>query len=139
MDLFNDHTYGWTNTSLEIEVSTGSRFPPMKLPAYVFRPKSWDLLQVHQYGFESSAGRSQPVCRFSAPIGLMALSPSAPLRLECKEHIEKMMRAPGYVLESTAAQATHIPFLILNAIHKYSSAGTVRTPSVFEDFVTNAR
>jgi len=79
---------------------------------------------VHQISVEADEAKSQLVTRYSAPVGLMALSTTV-LKKQCKEHIESMIDDPGYALQTTAGDETRVPYLLLTAIWKYCRVSEV--------------
>jgi hypothetical protein len=122
--LVNDHTSGFTDIAFEIAVNTGAGFQPMKLFANLFRPLDCELLQIHQISIEADEEKPQLVTRYSAPVGLMALSTAA-LKKQCMEYIESMIADAGYALQITAGDETRVPCFLLTAIWKYCRVSDV--------------
>ena len=58
------------------------------------------------------------LCRYSAPVGIMALSTSD-LKKTLREHIERMISNPQYPAQTTAGDTTRVPLLILEEVRQY--------------------
>lgn len=56
--------------------------------------------------------------RYSAPVGILALSQSEMKKL-CTEHIDEMVANPSYAAQATAGDCTEIPYEILEIVRKY--------------------
>ena len=122
--LINEHSSGFTDTGLEVEVSTGSAFTPMKLETHFFTPRNgWDseLIKQHHLTVESEEQKSLFQCRYSAPVGLMALSTSD-LTKTLRAHVEHMIATPQYPVQTTAGDTTNIPLLILEEVRQYAKS-----------------
>jgi len=98
----------------------------MNLFAHIFRPKNRELLSVHEIGTEE---KSKFVCRYSAPVGLMGLSPTT-LKNQCREHIERMIESPSYGIQTTSGHPTDLSYLILTIIRDYYAVTDVRTHDI---------
>lgn len=110
-----------------MKVHTGSVFDPMKFQTYYFEPKDWELLQQHHLTVDFNEQKSQLLYQFSAPVGLMALSTSV-VKETLQKHIEQMVGNPKYPAQTTAGDATELPYLILDAAIRYcrrTHVGTV--------------
>jgi len=120
-DLITEHTSGFSDAVLEIEVTTGSSFKPMRMTANVFRPTTVELLGHHHLTTEAEEQESQLILRYSAPVGLLALS-SSELKRICKEHIETMITNAEYPEQATAGDKTKIPCRILEVVRQYCAS-----------------
>jgi hypothetical protein len=123
-DLVNEHTSGFSDTVLEIDVATGACFKPMRLSANVFKPKTWELLSQHRLATEQEEQNSQLVLQISAPVGLLGLSTSE-MKDKCKEHVAEMIANPEYVEQVTAGCNSPIPYDILAAAVQFSRSKDV--------------
>ncbi|TVY55292.1 hypothetical protein LCER1_G004398 [Lachnellula cervina] len=117
--LVNEHTSGFSDTVLEIDIATGECFKPMRLSANVFKPKTWELLSQHRLAIEQEEQNSPLVLQISAPVGLLGLSTSD-LKDKCKEHVAEMIANPEYVEQVTAGCNSQIPYSILAAATQFS-------------------
>ena len=119
--LINEHATGWTDKTIKVDVLTGADFKPMRLAVNVFIPRTAELLNLHQLTTEEEERASLLVCRYSAPVGLMCVSPSD-LKKSCREHIETMIETKEYPSQATAGDLSPIPYLILEVIRQYCAA-----------------
>ncbi|TVY43304.1 hypothetical protein LOCC1_G005026 [Lachnellula occidentalis] len=118
-DLFNEHTSGFSDTVLDIDIATGECFKPMRLSANVFKPETLELLSQHRLATEQEEQSSPLVLQFSAPVGLLGLSTSE-MKDKCKEHVAEMIANPEYVEQVTAGCNSQIPYSILAAATQFS-------------------
>ncbi|KUJ15459.1 uncharacterized protein LY89DRAFT_783598 [Mollisia scopiformis] len=118
-DLISEHTSGFSNTVLVVDVSTGGLFKAMTLTANVFKPKTRELLR-HASLVSQPGQDSQLVERYSAPVGILGLSPPEMKKL-CTEHIDEMIANPSYAAQATAGDDTKLPCEILEIVRKYCS------------------
>ncbi|TVY38797.1 hypothetical protein LSUB1_G005890 [Lachnellula subtilissima] len=123
-DLFNEHTSGFSDTVLEIDIATGECFKPMRLSANVFKPQSWELLSQHRLTTEQEEQNSPLVLQISAPVGLLGLS-TPEMKDKCKEHVAEMIANPEYVEQVTAGCNSLIPYSILAAATQFSKCKDV--------------
>jgi len=120
-NLIAKHITGFTDTYLEVEVSTGEVFSPMVLPVNVFKPKTLGLLKHTRLARADPVDKEQDlqaVEMYSAPVGILS---------NCKKHIEDMIKNPQYVAQVTAGDRTPLPRGILEIVFKYSSSTNVST------------
>jgi hypothetical protein len=125
----DEHSDGFKDPSFEVYVTTGSVFQPMSLEIHFFTPKGGfasELLKQHHLTTVPEEQRSQMVCRYSAPVGLMFLS-TPELKKSLKEHIEQMLANPQYSAQTTAGNETDVPASILNFAIKYYNTTSVRS------------
>lgn len=125
-ELINEHTSGFRDATLEIDVATGECFmdKPMRLQANVFRPKDWELLRQHRLATEHEEQDSRLMLQISAPVGLLGLA-TAEMKEKCREHIEDMIESPNYVDQVMAGCHSEIPYDILTAAVRFSSSKDV--------------
>ncbi|TVY80421.1 hypothetical protein LSUE1_G003277 [Lachnellula suecica] len=123
-ELLNEHTSGFGDIVLEIDVATGICFKPMRLIANVFEPKTWELLRQHRLATEGEDQTSGLVLQLSAPVGLLGLSTSE-MKDKCREHIEEMIDNPEYVDQVMASCSSEIPYHILTAAVQFSKSKDV--------------
>ncbi|KAG0645366.1 hypothetical protein D0Z07_8857 [Hyphodiscus hymeniophilus] len=119
--LIDEHSEGFVGDSIEVEVSTGSVFIPMKLEIHFFKPKHWwdsELLRQHHLTVETKEQKSELRFQYSAPVGLMALSISD-LKKTLRDHVEQMVSNPQYPAQTTAGDASNVPLLILEEVRQY--------------------
>ena len=92
-DLISEHTTGFLDRTLTVEVTVGDIFKPMRLSTNYFVPTDKDFLQ--QLSLPSAAGhRSSQFVRLpSAPIGILELSISE-MKIKCNDYIENMISSP---------------------------------------------
>jgi hypothetical protein len=126
-DLITANSYGFLDTTLDIDVSTGAVFEPLGVQTHVFDPKTWELVGHYQLAAEDDEQVPQLVQRYSAPIGIMGLLCSD-MKVQCKEHIEAMIRNPLYTAQVTTGHRTKIPRTILETARKYNAVKDVRNP-----------
>lgn len=122
--LINEHSSGFIGSAFEVKVSTGSVFKPMRLHIHFFKPRhGWEseLLKQHHLTVETEEKKSQFLCRYSAPVGLMALSISD-VKKTLREHVEQMVAHPQYPAQTAAGDSTNLPLLILEIIQQYCSS-----------------
>ena len=131
-DLISEHTSGFNNTVLVVEVSTGELFKPMTLTANIFKPKTRELLR-HASLVSQPGQDSQLVERYSAPVGILGLSQSEMKKL-CTEHINEMIANPGYAAQATAGDDTQLPYEILEIVRKYCAKKDVVLLFPFQNF-----
>jgi hypothetical protein len=128
-NLIAKHITGFTDTYLEVEVSTGEVFSPMVLPVNVFKPKTLGLLKHTRLARADPVDKEQDlqaVEMYSAPVGILFLELQE-MRSNCKKHIEDMIKNPQYVAQVTAGDRTPLPRGILEIVFKYSSSTNVST------------
>jgi hypothetical protein len=93
----------------------------MKLESHFLEPKhEWEseLLKQHHLTVETEEQKSMFLVRYSAPVGLMALS-MGDLRKTLREHVEHMVENPRYPVQTTMGDATNVPLLILEEVRQY--------------------
>jgi hypothetical protein len=95
-DLISEHTTRFLDTTINVEVSTGSIFRPMILKTSFFEPSTDHLL--HQSILTAAEIDHSPrwTRLSSAPIGILQLSLSEVKKM-CKQHIEDMVSNSKYV------------------------------------------
>jgi len=120
-DLISEHTTGFLDTVLVVEVSTGSVFKPMRVRTNAFLPKTGDLLRQSSLTPAEADQASQLVQRPSAPIGILGLS-LAEMRKKCKNHIEDMISNTQYAAQATAGDMSQLPKQVLEIVCEYSAA-----------------
>ena len=84
-----------------------------------------ELLKQHHLIVETEVPKSMLLCRYSAPVGLMALSVSDVKKL-LREHVEHMIANQQYPEQTTAGDMTSIPLFILQEVQKYRAAKEVK-------------
>ncbi len=119
-DLISEHTFCFTDTVLDVEVSTGQVFKPMRLQVHVFTPKTLELL--HHARLTTGTGSQQLILETpaSAPVGIMALE-SDDMRKTCNKHVEDMIKNKKYAAQVAAGDSTRIPRSILEVILQFCS------------------
>jgi hypothetical protein len=128
-DLISEHTNGFLDTVILVEVSTGSVFKPMKLRTNLFEAKTGELLQQASLTSAEPDQALQLVQRLSAPVGILGLSLSD-MKKKCEKHIEEMIKNPQYAEQATAGDMSQLPKQILEIVCEYSAAKKdVRHPS----------
>ncbi|CZR58090.1 uncharacterized protein PAC_07980 [Phialocephala subalpina] len=118
-DLISEHTSGFSNTVLVVDVSTGGLFKPLTLSVNIFKPKDRELLR-HASLVSQPGQDSQLVERYSAPVGILGMSQSEMKKL-CTEHIDEMIANPRYAAQATVGDDTQLPCEILEIVRKYCS------------------
>jgi hypothetical protein len=92
-DLISEHTSGFLDTTLIVEISTGSTFKPMRLITNTFVPSTNTLLSQPILA-SVYADQAAPLVQMpSVPVGILDLSLSE-MRRKCKSHIEDMISNP---------------------------------------------
>ncbi|KAH8650830.1 hypothetical protein BGZ60DRAFT_189841 [Tricladium varicosporioides] len=117
-DLLNEHTSGFTDTTLQVEVAAGACFKPLVVVANVFRPQTWELLGQHRLAIDQENQASRLVLQNSAPVGLLGV-PTAELKEKCRDHIEQMIKNKAYPGHISPVGATQIPYNVLWAAQIY--------------------
>lgn len=120
-DLVSDHTAGFLDTIITVEVSAGEVFRPMRLNTNTFTPSTTELLQQNYLLPVESHQTSQQVQMRSVPIGIMCLSPSE-IKRKCKNYIEEMISNPQYADQATAGDMSQLPKQILKIVCAYATA-----------------
>lgn len=123
-ELVNEHTSGFSDAVLEIDVATGACFKPMRLSANVFKPKTWELLSQHRLATEQDDANSQLILQISAPVGLLGLS-TLEMKDKCRDHVADMIESPEYVDQVTAGCTSQIPHAILAAAVQFAQSKDV--------------
>jgi hypothetical protein len=123
--FISENLAGFSNIQLEVEVSTGAVFKPMKLHANIFQSKTWKLLRQMRLADETGDQMAQLMQRYSPPVGLLGLSVSD-LRKKCEKHIGEMIKNPEYAVQTTAGDPTRLPEMILEIVRDYCDAKEVR-------------
>jgi hypothetical protein len=109
----------------------------MRLLVNVFIPRTTELLNIHQLTTEEEEQASILVRRYSAPVGLMCVSPSD-LKKACREHVEAMIETEAYPSQATAGDLSPIPYLILEVIRQYCAVKEdVSPPIMIHDAFTD--
>ena len=119
--LVTEHAKCWTDRTLKVGVTTGADFKPLKLDVNVFVPATNELLETHQLTTEVEERASSLLRRYSAPVGLMCVSPSE-LKRACRQHIEEMIEVEEYPAQTTAGDLSPIPVIILEVMRQYCAA-----------------
>ncbi|KAG9235680.1 hypothetical protein BJ875DRAFT_264020 [Amylocarpus encephaloides] len=118
-DLVSEHTSGWTDTLLEVDVRAGARFVPMRLIVNMFRPETIEILYQDRLATTTEPhARRGLIQQSSAPIGLLGLS-TTKLRDKCREHIVEMIKSLHYAPQVTAGEESRISYTILEAAQRY--------------------
>lgn len=120
-DLVSDHTAGFLDTIITVEVSAGEVFRPMRLNTNTFTPSTAELLQQNYLLPVESHQTSQQVQMRSVPIGIMCLSPPD-IKRKCKNYIEEMISNPQYTDQATAGDMSQLPKQILKIVCAYATA-----------------
>lgn len=120
-DLVSDHTAGFLDTIITVEVSAGEVFRPMRLNTNTFTPSTAELLQQNYLLPVESHQTLQQVQMRSVPIGIMCLSPSD-IKRKCKNYIEEMISNPQYADQATAGDMSQLPKQILKIVCAYATA-----------------
>jgi hypothetical protein len=92
-DIISEHTSGFLDTVLVVEVSTGSVFRPMKLATNTFTPSTDELLQQSSLMPVDADQATRLVQMPSIPVGIMSLS-LRDMKRKRKSHIEDMISNP---------------------------------------------
>lgn len=129
-DLLNEHTSGFTDTTLLVEVAAGACFKPLVVVANVFRPQTWELLGQHRLAIDQENQASRLVLQNSAPVGLLNIS-TAELKEKCRDHIEQMIKNKAYPGHISPVGATQIPYNVLWAAQRYIAASKVSDSSAW--------
>jgi hypothetical protein len=124
-EFISKNLEGFSNIQLDVEVSTGSVFKPMKLHANIFHSKTWELLRQMRLTDETGDQNAQLMQRYSPPVGLLGLS-VPDLRKKFEKHIVEMVKNPAYARQTTAGDATRLPETILEIVRDYCDAKEVR-------------
>lgn len=128
-DLVTANSNGFTKTVIDIAVSTGVVFEPLRIQTSVFEPKTWEL--ISHYHLVSRQGEvAQLVERYSAPVGVVSIF-GLELKAQCKRHIEGMVSNPHYARQVTAGHKTGIPAKILEIARNYDVATKEVMTSLF--------
>lgn len=106
--------------AIDISVSAGAIFEPMRIQTHVFEPKTWELISHYQL-IAREGETPQLVERYSAPVGIMDLFRSE-MKIQCRKHIEDMISNPEYAGQVTAGHKTTIPCKILETARNYDKA-----------------
>ncbi|MCJ1359532.1 MAG: hypothetical protein MMC33_009534 [Icmadophila ericetorum] len=120
-DLILEHTSGFLETELTLEVSTGLVFIPMRIHTNTFLPNGHDLLQQSSLTPAEADEDSQLVQRHSVPIGILGLSLTE-MRKKCNNHIFDMISNTQYAAQATAGDISQLPKQILEIVCEYSAA-----------------
>ena len=123
--FISDNLDGFSNIQLDVEVSTGAVFKPLKLHVNIFQSKTWELLRQMRLADETGDQNAQLMQRYSPPVGLLGLSVSD-LRKKCERHIGEMVKNPEYAGQTTAGDPTRLPEMILEIVRDYCDAKEVR-------------
>jgi hypothetical protein len=123
--FISENLDGFSNIQLEVEVSTGAVFKPMKLHANIFQSKTWELLRQMRLADETGDQNARLVKRYSPPVGLLGLSVPE-LRKKCEKHVSEMVKNPAYAAQTTASDSTMLPEMILEIVRDYCDAKEVR-------------
>jgi len=120
-DLISEHTTGFLDTVITVEVSTGAAFKPMKLHTNTFAPSGDELTWQSSLTPPQPEQAAQLVRRPSVPVGILALSPTD-MRRKCNKHVEDMISSPQYPEQATAGDASGLPKQILEIVCEYVAA-----------------
>lgn len=119
-DLVTANSNGFIDLVIDISVSAGAVFEPMRIQTHVFEPKTWEL--IGHYQLVANKGEApQLVERYSAPLGIMGLFRSE-MKVQCRKYIEDMISNPEYAGQATAGHRTAIPRKILEIARKFDQA-----------------
>ena len=120
-DLISEHTSGFLDTELILEVSTGLVFIPMRIRTNIFLPSGQDLLRQSSLTPAEADEDSQLMQRHSVPIGILGLSLTE-MRKKCNNHIFDMISNTQYAAQATAGDISQLPRQILEIVCEYSAA-----------------
>jgi hypothetical protein len=120
-DLITEHTKGFLDTVIVVEVSTGAVFRPMKIDTNIFKPRTTELLQQASLTPPEADQASQLVRMRSIPVGILGLSVSD-MKKKCERHIEHMIAEPKYAEQATSGDPSLLPQQILEIVCEYVAA-----------------
>jgi hypothetical protein len=123
--FISENLDGFSNIQLDVGVSTGAVFKPLKLHVNVFQAKTWELLRQMRLADETGDQHAQLLKRYSPPVGLLGLSVPE-LRKKCEKHVGEMVKNPAYAAQTTAGDFTRLPEMILEIVRDYCDAKEVR-------------
>ncbi|KAK0110729.1 hypothetical protein ONS96_002328 [Cadophora gregata f. sp. sojae] len=120
-ELISEHTNGFRDTAIDVEVSTGAAFnkKPLVLHTNVFRPKTDELLLQSRLTTGIDNQNSVLLEQDSVPIGILGLSEQEVKKL-CKRYIDDMIASPQYAGQVSAVNSSPIAFELLEAMQKYA-------------------
>jgi hypothetical protein len=120
-DLISEHTNGFRNTTIDVEVSTGAAFNknPLKLRTNVFRPKTDELLFQSHLTTGGDNQNSELVEKDSVPIGILGLYEPEVKKL-LRRHIDDMIASSQYAGQVSAVNSSPIAFQLLQAMQNYA-------------------
>jgi hypothetical protein len=120
-DLISEHTSGFLNTELTLEVSIGFVFIPIRTHTHTFLLIGHDLLQQSSLILAEVDEDSQLMQRHSVPIGILGLSLTE-MRKKCNNHILDIISNTQYAAQATAGDISQLPKQILEIVYEYSAA-----------------
>ncbi|RDW68411.1 hypothetical protein BP5796_09068 [Coleophoma crateriformis] len=118
-DLISEHTSGFYDNGIDVDVTTGASFKPMRLSTNFFRAESQELL-LHHYLGTNLENKDLLVQQCSAPVGLLGVDVGE-LKKKCQQYIEDMIGNPLYAEQSCADNSTEVPRRVLEVIQRYIS------------------
>ncbi|RDW64864.1 hypothetical protein BP6252_10515 [Coleophoma cylindrospora] len=118
-DLISEHTSGFYDDGIDVDVTTGASFKPMRLSTNFFRAESKELLLQHYLG-TNLENKDLLVQQCSAPVGLLGVDVGE-LKKKCRQYIDDMIGNPLYAEQSCADNPTEIPRRVLEVIQRYVS------------------
>lgn len=132
-DFIKEHTTEFTDTVLDVDISTGLEFNPMRVRTNVFNTKTDELLRQSVLTPTEADQSSQLVQQYSVQLGIWPLA-LHDVKEMCDTHIEEMISNPKYIEQATAGDVSQLPKEILEIVREYSSAKNVSLPQL-----TNSR
>jgi hypothetical protein len=120
-DLITEHTTGFLDTVIVVEVSTGVVFRPMRLQTNTFAAIGTELLEQSSLTPPKADQAAQLVRMASVPVGILGLSVSE-MKKKCDKHIEDMISNAEYAEQATSGDVSGLPNQILEIVCKYVAA-----------------
>jgi hypothetical protein len=105
---------------MEIEISSGPDYPPIRLTVHEFLPKNLEFLYLKYVGTTNGAGEK---CHkftesFAPPLGIDG-DYLVDLRKKCKSHVNSIIDQERDIGEATRGDTSMLSWEIFEAINRY--------------------
>ena len=115
--LSHELSLGFVGLDVEIDLTCGRGYLPMKLTVSEFAPKSDELARIPAITTQSTEGL--PSFEYQHPPPIAFRSTYADLTEKCRDHIELVVRRQQQTLNLVTWRGNKISKIILEAISRY--------------------
>jgi hypothetical protein len=118
--LIKDNSRGFTDNKIEIEISSGPDYPPIRLTVCEFVPKNREFLFLKYVETTNDTGKKcyKFTESFAPPLGLDR-DDLVDLREKCKSHVSSIIDRERDIGEATRGDTSMLSWEVFEAINRY--------------------